>query len=105
MDSLEKFNDYSLNDFVWNKQFRDCVLYPNDSSHAFRNNWLIEHPDKMALINAAKEVVLCLDTKELRLSEKAIDEVVQDTLRKIKIKERHRKTHLQMFLQFDVCYY
>ncbi len=94
MHSREKFNDYSLSDFVWNKQCRDWILSRGDDSNAFWNNWLIEHPGKRMLINAAKEVILCLDIKEPLLSEESIDKVVQDTLNQVEgkeIEQQHKK--------------
>ncbi len=105
MDSREEFNDYSLNDFVWNKQFRDWILSPDDDSNTFWNNWLIEHPDKRTLISAAKEVILCLDVKEPLLSEESIDEVVQDTLNQIQAKEIEQQHQNELRVSGKIKYW
>jgi len=84
MHSREKFNVYSSDDFVWNEHFRKWVLSPDDVSNDFWSNWLIAYPGKSQLINAAKEVILCLNITEPLLSEESIDKAVQNTLTKLK---------------------
>ncbi len=86
MNSKEKFSDYSSDDFVWNEHFRKWVLSPDDASNNFWSNWLIAYPDKSQLIKAAKEIILCLNVDEPRLSVESINEAIQDTLNQIKIK-------------------
>ncbi len=101
MHSREKFNDYTSDDFVWNEHFRKWVLSPDDASNDFWSNWLIAFPGKRMLINAAKEVILCLNITEPLLSEESIDKAGQNTLNQIEGKKvsRNIKNGLRAIMQ------
>lgn len=87
MNSPERFTDFTREDFVWNEHFRKWVLSPDEELNIFWNDWLIAHADKKQIINAAKEIILCLNIDEPQLSEESINEAIQDTLNQIEVKK------------------
>ncbi len=87
MNSPERFTDFTREDFVWNEHFRKWVLSPDEELNIFWNDWLIAHSDKKQIINAAKEIILCLNIDEPQLSEESINEAIQDTLNQIEVKK------------------
>ncbi|WP_258100881.1 FecR family protein [Marinoscillum pacificum] len=51
------YNSYTIEDFALDRDFREWVLQPDDHSDAYWNNWLQEHPERLADIKAAKRIL------------------------------------------------
>ena len=76
-----KYLNYSVDDFVWDDEFRSWVNSPSEENERFWRSWLLEHPDKEAILTVAKQIVQALvpqtrslDTAEVDLQ---IDQILQ----------------------------
>ena len=53
---------YDLNDFLENDRFRQWVYHPTEGQHSFWNEFLENYPEKLEVVNEARELLLA--TKE-----------------------------------------
>jgi hypothetical protein len=51
------FSNYSARDFVLNESFQKWILDPDEETHAFWDDWVIEHPEKAEMIEEARTIV------------------------------------------------
>jgi ferric-dicitrate binding protein FerR (iron transport regulator) len=58
------FNDYTIKDFLHHELFRKWVINPDHDTNIFWDNWLTEHPDKKAMIEQAKDILLLIGEEE-----------------------------------------
>lgn len=79
--------DYSLDELIWNNSFRQWVLTPDAAADVFWNNWITAHPERQALADAAKEIVLSLTIKEPVLTHEATAGEIQNILDQIREKK------------------
>jgi transmembrane sensor len=94
-----KYLNYAVEDFVWDDEFRNWVNAPDETSEEFWRNWLLEHPQKEAVINAAKQIVVTLVPRVADISLPEIEfEVEQILNRRDKVAlpdQRPRVYHLK----------
>ncbi|WPU92784.1 FecR family protein [Mucilaginibacter sabulilitoris] len=57
---MDKYEDYTIEDFLSDEPFMTWVLTPDPAQEKFWNNWLTEHPEKQALASRAKNILLSL---------------------------------------------
>lgn len=63
------YKNFSTEDFVQDKHFRQWVLQPDKSSNIFWHEFLSANPEKLAAVKQAKALVLGMQFPELNLSE------------------------------------
>lgn len=78
--AMKRYLQYRIEDFVWDQAFRQWVLLPTRETDARWQQWLAEHPDKVALVTEARAMVQSLQLRELPLSDQEIRYAVQRTL-------------------------
>lgn len=65
---MDRYQNFTLEDFVWDDQFRSWVLRPTREDEAKWQHWMSQYPDKIALINRAKEIVRAIGVESTELS-------------------------------------
>ena len=80
---MKKYNEFDIEDFVWDMDFRQWVLTPNREINAFWEEWIEQNLDKIAVINQAKTIVNTLKINSPAISEQEIYERISQTLSKI----------------------
>lgn len=69
------YTQYSLNDFVLDDYFIKWVKSPDPQTEAFWQNWLKDHPQKKAIIEEARQMVLFFSMPGKQLNEKDKDDL------------------------------
>lgn len=57
---MDRYRDFSLEEFVWDKSFRNWVLNPTREDDETWQNWLIAHPEKREMVERARQLVLAI---------------------------------------------
>ena len=89
-----EYQEYDLEDFLTDPEFRDWVLKPDTTSHFFWKTWLAANPSKKNLVIAAKEIILSLEFHAQHESHEAYrEELLQAVLgdQKLNLKNRTLK--------------
>ncbi|MEO1054509.1 MAG: FecR domain-containing protein [Bacteroidota bacterium] len=66
---------FTVHDFALDDYFIQWVQSPNAESNAFWYKWIKDHPDKKAIIDEARQLVLAMDFSSSRPSQKEFFEV------------------------------
>ncbi len=78
---MDKYQNFELNDFVWDSDFRSWVLNPTREDDVFWQNWIVDNQDKQPLINLARTVVqnVSVNSTPLSTAEKsaAINQIIE----------------------------
>lgn len=56
------YQAYTAEDFVLDQKFRQWVLHPDTECNLFWEKWLMQHPEKAAIIEEARELLLDINT-------------------------------------------
>jgi transmembrane sensor len=80
---MKKYNEFDIEDFVWDIDFRQWVLAPNREINAFWEEWMEQNLDKMAMIEQAKTIVNALKIDSPVIRKEEIDERVNQIISKI----------------------
>ena len=80
---MDNYDNYILEDFVWDEPFREWALRPTSSLSEFWTNWMTQHPEKEPLLLQAKEIVCSLKVQPRILNEQEKHEIIVNTLKKI----------------------
>jgi len=72
----------SIEDFVFNSSFRNWLLDNNSVHKGYWENWIIENPEKVPVLNYAKAIVFALTVNHKQLSEEEIENEIKTILRK-----------------------
>ncbi|OIN56116.1 FecR domain-containing protein [Arsenicibacter rosenii] len=78
---------YTIEDFVFDPEFQRWVKQPNASNEDFWQQWLEEHPDRMADIQQARQLVLSMEIDEVAVSPEQIKRDVQKMLHRIRYQQ------------------
>ncbi len=81
---------YTIEDFVFDPEFQRWVKQPNASNEDFWQQWLEAHPDRMADIQQARQLVLSLEVGEVAVSPEQIQRDVQKMLHRIRYQQPAR---------------
>jgi transmembrane sensor len=73
----------SIEDFVWDEDFRNWVLNSNANLDELWNNWLVMNPNKREDAFAAKEIIKSMSVAEVPISNAEIEEAIQNILSKL----------------------
>jgi hypothetical protein len=52
------YHTYTAEDFILDQNFRQWVLNPDQVSNSFWEAWLVQHPEKVGVIEEARELLL-----------------------------------------------
>jgi transmembrane sensor len=78
---MDRYRDFSLGEFVWDKSFRDWVLNPTREDDETWQNWLVAHPEKREMIERARQLVVSVRPTNASLSipekRKAVERIVE----------------------------
>ena len=58
------YHSFTTNDFVADEHFQQWVYHPNDETDLFWQRWLQRHPDKEETVQAARRILLRLETQD-----------------------------------------
>src|SRR5687768_522091 len=72
----------SIEDFVFNPTFRNWLLDNNSIYKGYWENWMVENPDKVPVLNYAKAIVYALTMNHKQFSEKEIENEIKSIMRK-----------------------
>lgn len=72
----------SIEDFVFNSSFRNWLLDNNSIHKEYWENWIIENPEKVPVLNYAKAIVFALTVNHKQLSEEEIGNEIRAILKK-----------------------
>lgn len=59
-----KYIEYNVIDFVLDENFKQWVLAPNADNSAFWESWLGENPEKIAVVQQAKQTIMLIHFKK-----------------------------------------
>ncbi|MBO9611684.1 MAG: FecR domain-containing protein [Dyadobacter sp.] len=78
---MDRYRDFSLGEFVWDKSFRNWVLNPTREDDETWQNWLAANPDKREMVERARQLVLSIRPANASLSNpekrKAVERIVE----------------------------
>ncbi|MGG7661844.1 FecR family protein [Dyadobacter sp. BHUBP1] len=78
---MDRYRNFSLGEFVWDKSFRNWVLNPTREDNEAWQNWLAAHPDKREMVERARQLVLSIRPANASLSNpekrKAVERIVE----------------------------
>ncbi|MDN5211243.1 FecR domain-containing protein [Fulvivirgaceae bacterium BMA12] len=75
------YENYSIEDFLQNEEFKRWVKNPDPESDIFWNNWLRSHPDQKEAILKAREILLTLDFQVAEPDKDDYEEVLLNILK------------------------
>ena len=75
------YENYRLEDFLQDEEFKRWVLNPDGDSEVFWNNWLISHPHQQETILKAREFIMAFDFEATMPEDKDYDEVLIKVLK------------------------
>lgn len=64
-----RYDDYTVEDFILDEDFRNWVLYPDQASRMFWLQWIEDHPHKVRLVEEAKSIILSAEDDEINIDE------------------------------------
>jgi transmembrane sensor len=94
---MKKYDEFDIEDFVWDSGFRQWVLAPNREINAFWQQWIEQNSDKLVIIEQAKTIVNTLKINSPTISEEEIDERINQTISKINDTEECEPEQVSIF--------
>ena len=70
-----KYLDYTVEDFVLDKEFREWVMRPNQELNLYWQSFLEKYPEKQEVVRQAVEIILHLPLKRFEITEQEIMEI------------------------------
>lgn len=80
---MDRYNDFSVEDFVWDDFFRQWTLSPTPETEALWDDWIDANPEMLEKIEQAKAIVLSLRLHEAEIDDAEINQVVKQTVGRI----------------------
>ncbi|WP_353721791.1 FecR domain-containing protein [Dyadobacter sp. 676] len=80
---MDRYNDFSVEDFVWDDFFRQWALSPTPETHALWDDWIDANPEMLEKVEQAKAIVLSLRLHEPEIDDAEINQVVKKTVGRI----------------------
>ena len=69
------YQAYTAEDFILDQKFREWVLHPDPESNLFWKTWMAQHPEKVAVIEEARELLLDISSHKHILYNEEEDEM------------------------------
>ena len=82
-----KYLNYTVEDFVLDKEFREWVIKPNKELNLFWQNWLEKHPEKREVVRQAVEIIINLPIRLYEITEEEIEDLSSNLERSIERSE------------------
>lgn len=76
----KNYQNYLLEDFIWDEDFRNWVNQPTPLSERYWNEWLIDNPDKKRMVDAAKQIIQSIRIHEPEINDRDIDNQIKKIL-------------------------
>lgn len=80
---MDRYNDFSVEDFVWDDFFRQWTLSPTSETDALWDDWIDANPEMLEKVEQAKAIVLSLRLHEPEIDDSEINQVVKQTVGRI----------------------
>lgn len=80
---MDRYNDFSVEDFVWDDFFRQWTLSPTPETDALWDDWVDANPEMLEKVEQAKAIVLSLRLHEAEIDDAEINQVVRQTVARI----------------------
>jgi transmembrane sensor len=80
---MDRYNDFSVEDFVWDDFFRQWTLSPTPETDALWDDWIDANPEMLEKVEQAKAIVLSLRLHEPEIDDVEINQVVKQTVGRI----------------------
>lgn len=80
---MDRYNDFSVEDFVWDDFFRQWTLSPTPETDALWDDWIDANPEMFEKVEQAKAIVLSLRLHEPEIDDAEINQVVKRTVGRI----------------------
>ncbi|OJV16863.1 MAG: iron dicitrate transport regulator FecR [Dyadobacter sp. 50-39] len=80
---MDRYNDFSVEDFVWDDFFRQWTLSPTPETDALWDDWIDANPEMLGKVEQAKAIVLSLRLHEPEIDDVEINQVVKQTVGRI----------------------
>lgn len=80
---MDRYNDFSVEDFVWDDFFRQWTLSPTPETDALWDDWIDANPEMLEKVEQAKAIVLSLRLHEPEIDDAEINQVVKQTVGRI----------------------
>ena len=95
--NMKKYNDFDIEDFVWDTDFRQWVLTPNREINAFWQEWINQNLDKVAIIKQAKTIINTLKIDSPTIEEEEINQRINQTILKINDRQEYEPRKVSLF--------
>lgn len=100
---MDRYNDFSVEDFVWDDFFRQWTLSPTPESDALWDDWIDANPEMLEKVEQAKAIVLSLRLHEPEIDDAEINQVVKQTVGRItEAKEGPARTPRRLVPAFSI---
>lgn len=83
ISAMDQYNNFGVEDFVWDTFFRQWVVSPTRESDVAWSDWLRNNPGMSEKTRLAREIVLSLRVRETQLSEDEIRRSINQTISRI----------------------
>ncbi len=103
--NANNYQNYSLEDFLGDKHFRDWVRYPNEQTDEFWKSVQKQSPEKEEIIAQARLILLGFSTKEDSVNEERIDLSWQKMQQRQKLSVHQKSPQRQFFSEPSVRMY
>lgn len=80
---MDRYNDFSVEDFVWDDFFRQWTLSPTSETDALWDDWIDANPEMFEKVEQAKAIVLSLRLHEPEIGDAEISQVVKQTVGRV----------------------
>lgn len=87
---MDRYNDFAVEDFVWDDFFRQWTLSPTPETNALWDDWLDANPEMLEKVEQAKAMVLSLRLHEPEIDDAEINQVVKQTVGRISADDSQR---------------
>lgn len=95
------YEDYKIEDFLSDPEFKNWVLYPTESSQLFWINWIESHSDQKKAIQSAREIILSL---KFQSAEKISSEERENSLKKVLNQQKNELEYTKVFKSTKLYY-
>ncbi|KAA0992731.1 FecR family protein [Dyadobacter aurulentus] len=77
---MDRYSNFSIDDFVWDDYFRQWILSPDHDSITFWNTWLDAHSEMTEKVERARAILLSMQIEEPEISDEEINKIVKRTV-------------------------
>ncbi|WP_353718475.1 FecR domain-containing protein [Dyadobacter sp. 676] len=85
---MDRYRNFSLGEFVWDKSFRNWVLNPTREDDETWQNWLAANPDKREIVDRARQLVLAVRPKNAALNNPEKRKAVERIVERLEVRNR-----------------